>query len=528
MAFNLSSTDYKSLYASDSDALKQWLPLAATVVLICLSVTWFGLVYQKTKHPLANPPHLFQLRLFKQIDFLRNGVEILMQAKKKYAGEPFRMINELGELLVLPPSHVQLMRNEEKLSFSKAILTDFHGHNPGFEPFGLFAHDDRLAQTVIRKQLTRTLNTVTQPLSSETTFAVETIFGNSPDWKDVRIKDSLLDLVARISSRVFLGDALCRNEDWLKITKDYTVDAFKSATKMTIVPYPLRFLLRWFSKDFALVSREYNLAKEIITPVIERRRELKAEARSKGENVPAYNDAIDWVESESQGRPYDPAAFQLLLSFAAIHTTTDLLCQTLLLLSNEPELIAPLRDEIINVLRVEGWKKSALFNMKLLDSAIKEAQRIKPNGLTGMRRLATQTVELSNNITIHKGDRVMVDATSMLDPTIYPEPEKFDIYRFLHLRERADFASKAQLVATSPEHLSFGHGMHACPGRFFAANEVKIALCHLLLKYDWKLSPATASIKPVVHGVSMVVNPENRLMFRRRKEEIDLESLEFN
>jgi len=36
-------------------------------------------------------------------------------------------------------------------------------------------------------------------------------------------------------------------------------------------------------------------------------------------------------------------------------------------------------------------------------------------------------------------------------------------------------------------YIGFGHGMHACPGRFFAGNELKVALAHLLLKYDWKM-----------------------------------------
>lgn len=45
------------------------------------------------------------------------------------------------------------------------------------------------------------------------------------------------------------------------------------------------------------------------------------------------------------------------------------------------------------------------------------------------------------------------------------------------------------LVTTSPDHLALGHGEHACPGRFFAAIEIKILLCHLLLKYEWELSP---------------------------------------
>lgn len=47
-----------------------------------------------------------------------------------------------------------------------------------------------------------------------------------------------------------------------------------------------------------------------------------------------------------------------------------------------PDLVDELRQEISTVLRSEGWKKRALFNRKLLDSVVKEAQRLKPMGMS--------------------------------------------------------------------------------------------------------------------------------------------------
>jgi cytochrome P450 len=57
------------------------------------------------------------------------------------------------------------------------------------------------------------------------------------------------------------------------------------------------------------------------------------------------------------------------------------LTQCILELAHHPEIIAPLREEISRVLKTEGWKKSALYNMKLLDSVIKESLRMQtPHG----------------------------------------------------------------------------------------------------------------------------------------------------
>ena len=44
----------------------------------------------------------------------------------------------------------------------------------------------------------------------------------------------------------------------------------------------------------------------------------------------------------------------------------------------------------------------------------------------------------------------------------------------------------AQLVTTSPENMGFDHGAHACPGRLFAPQELKMVLIDLLFSYDFE------------------------------------------
>lgn len=98
-----------------------------------------------------------------------------------------------------------------------------------------------------------------------------------------------------------------------------------------------------------------------------------------------------------------------------------------------------------------------------------------------MQRQATATITLSDGTIIPKGYKLAVE-TKMDDPDLYPNPEKFDLDRFVKLRETN--RSKWHFVTGSPEHTAFGYGKHTCPGRFFASNEIKIILTHLLIKYD--------------------------------------------
>lgn len=198
------------------------------------------------------------------------------------------------------------------------------------------------------------------------------------EWKEVVIADSILQLIARLSTKVFLGDEMCRNEAWLKTSKAYTIAAFRMAFQITAIPSILKPLVPWLSKDAKAVAQHLRDGRAILSPMLDERKKIKAEARKKGEPVPEYNDMFEWFENESQGAAYDPATYQMLLSFAAIHTTSDLLSQTMMRLANEPQSIAAIREEIIQVLSTDGLTKAALANLKLMDSALKEAQRVSP------------------------------------------------------------------------------------------------------------------------------------------------------
>jgi cytochrome P450 monooxygenase-2 len=183
-----------------------------------------------------------------------------------------------------------------------------------------------------------------------------------------------------MSSRVFVGEELCRNTEWLQITENYTVDLFDGLLALHKYPTFLRPLLARILPEVRKVQGLYVEARDVIVPVIAKREEGKRAALAAGQPVPVFNDALGWLDQEAKARncEYDVAICQLMLTVVAISTTADLLQSVLIDLIKHPEAIQPLRDEIVHILRAEGWKKSSIYNMKLLDSVIKETQRVKP------------------------------------------------------------------------------------------------------------------------------------------------------
>lgn len=142
-----------------------------------------------------------------------------------------------------------------------------------------------------------------------------------------------------------------------------------------------------------------------------------------------------------------------------------------------------------------------------------------------MIRVATADVALPDGSVLHKGERATVSTSGMIDPTTFEDPETFNPYRFAHMRDQEGKQNQAHLVSTGASHLGFGHGKHACPGRFFASNELKVMLCHIILKYDFKL-PEGYTPKSRSAGSLRQSDPDSRMLFIAREPEIDLDALQ--
>lgn len=90
--------------------------------------------------------------------------------------------------------------------------------------------------------------------------------------------------------------------------------------------------------------------------------------------------ALDWFEdvAVSLGQPYDPTVAQLTFAVAAMHSTTDHLCQILIDLRDKPDVVAAMRRELVDVVSKEGWNQTSLLQLRLMESIMKESQRLKP------------------------------------------------------------------------------------------------------------------------------------------------------
>ncbi len=104
------------------------------------------------------------------------------------------------------------------------------------------------------------------------------------------------------------------------------------------------------------------------------------------------------------------------------------------------------------------------------------------------------------------------------DSQFWPESDKFDGFRHYKMRRGGTTTDHArnQFVTTNEQNLAFGYGRHACPGRFFATNEIKMIVAKMILDYDIKLPHGqTEMYEQIEIGPNSFPDPTKTLLFKK-------------
>ncbi|KAM0289470.1 hypothetical protein ACHAO9_006123 [Fusarium lateritium] len=369
----------------------------------------------------------------------------------------------------------------------------------------------------IRQELTRDLSNIILDFEDEMDYVTQH-WPKSSDWTTVPLYEMMVRAVALLSSRSFIGLPLSREEAWLQASIGYTVDCVSIRDQLHAWNPILQPIIGPFLPSVRSVRKYLRLASDWMTPLIKQTLEqekyhltLRSD-KSESSSSETRGTFISWLLRhlpEGLKTPERVGVDQMLVSFAAIHTTTAALTKVIWELAKRPEYINPLRAEIEHFIRTPhlgdrnedlGISKQVLYKLYRLDSFIKEVQRWCPSTFVTPSRRVMKPITLSNGIKLPKGASIAWPAhaihMSLKTPAFSPEcnsksgnppPTVFEGFRYANLRAIEGQETRHQAVATGFDYLVFNHGKHACPGRFFAIYEIKIILIKLLMNYDFRL-----------------------------------------
>ncbi|XP_069678491.1 uncharacterized protein [Periplaneta americana] len=196
------------------------------------------------------------------------------------------------------------------------------------------------------------------------------------------------------------------------------------------------------------------------------------------------------VISENASKPKwdadDLTAQAVIFFFAGFDTASTLLCFASHLLATHPDVQSRLQKEIDETLENDGGKLTyeAVHSMKYLDMVISEALRLYPPAVATDRKcIKTYTIQSDPPCIIQPGQGLWIPVYALHhDPKYFPNPQKFDPERFSD--ENKDSIKPCT-------YLPFGSGPRSCIGNRFALMESKIALVHLLTRFNLKVVSKT-------------------------------------
>ena len=103
------------------------------------------------------------------------------------------------------------------------------------------------------------------------------------------------------------------------------------------------------------------------------------------------------------------------------------------------------------------------------------------------------------------------------DPDFVEDPETFDGFRWYKksLEAEGHATHNANWTTTSSNNLIFGHGKHACPGRFFAGEVLKTLLTFIILQYDFKYPEGQSRPDSIKRGEFSPPDITQKLLFKK-------------
>ncbi len=412
---------------------------------------------------------------------------------------------------------------------------------------------------MVKRDMNATLEKLMVALEDELKVAFDARFGADPvNWTEITLYGTMKKIVAQASSRFTVGLPTCkrpisfsgfrltfigRDEEYLENNIAFPDTFVITAALVGALPPILRPALGPLLS--IPLHRVIRKIKGSFRPLFEQRlQSLQA---------PKSQDSSDHLQMmlrfAQSDRPnelnIDDITMRLAMAnFGSFHQTSIMatnLIFNVLESDKEYNTISLLREEADRCLAANGgvWTKAAAAQMIRADSVARETMRINAFGNRSLlRKVMVDNLSTDDGILLPKGALVSVLAhPAQCDEGVFEDPMKFDPFRFSRIREKATSGTvtpssdnedaksgvkdgSLALVSTGATHLIFGHGRHACPGRFLLDFELKMILQCLFAKYDVELLPEYEGKRPECSWVAEATMPPSKGKIRVRRRDL--------
>ena len=482
-------------------ALNLWLIIKIPFLLLGLGILFaiykFGiLTYFQRKRLMAQGIPLVR---FMGLNFIKDMKRLvdnhgdamfpIREAIKKHQ-DAKAMLMQLGPIVT-----VSFLKPEYIKEFNNKVTTDFEMMEPQkiFELvmkngiIGLNGEDWKLHRKILSDSFRFDLfEKNIQVNQSDTTEYLKNL--SSENMQHFFPREEIKRIFSAITGQNFFGENIDKRMIDGKSALTYVFELFDQMSKINQNPLVLLagpgiIKKRLFPSHRIFLDRAERFRNLLLQIIDEKRKQLEAHPELKGKNIieglieaqKQYPDRRGVLDDESIGGEF------MTLLFAGTDTTSSLLTITLYFLTQYPDLVEELRDEM-NKAIPEGKVTSInqLNSLELMNSTLKEVLRLHPPVGFTMKKAARDTNIL--DIQLKKGDMVGLGIQANdSNPKYWENPEKFNAKRFMKGVAPANMEPFA--------FLPFSVGMRNCIGQHFALIQAKLVLSTFMRMYDFKLIP---------------------------------------
>ncbi|GBB87559.1 hypothetical protein RclHR1_01400012 [Rhizophagus clarus] len=306
-------------------------------------------------------------------------------------------------------------------------------------------------------------------------------------------------IIARPIAASLVGEELSEDKELVNTV------AFASSDFIPFISIPpiLNFIYPLLHQKFVvllfkLINNPFKVHREVIkrkiSPVVEKRlNDMKRDKESYVPPIDILQKLLELIIEDDYKADIDVLTDYIITAiFAATHTTSTFLTNAVHQYANHPEIQKELLEEQERLL---GFKTGPYYTTEQmetlvkLDSFFRETLRMTTSIVFFEHKVLNAHYTFSSGHQVPKGRHVTTRLQEVhRDEESHGEnPDEFNFLR--HLGNPASRVEK--------HYLAFSFGKHACPGRYFAANEIKNALHYLILTYNIKNVNEEKAVLPI-------------------------------
>ncbi|RIA80684.1 cytochrome P450 [Glomus cerebriforme] len=488
-----------------------------------LQILGFGLIFvisaillkKKSRAKLNEPPlvsYKFPI-IGHTFDYYKDVQGFLAKCRDEY-GEIFSLYMwGTVQTYVGKTTYSEVYKNHHTFDFNKAMEDIMPMHHFLNRPEGFLNDIDKYA-----REFMSDLDKFAERVQKNLNKSYNEFIG---DGKVIR---SPLKVIQQIISRpiaaTIVGEELCNDNEILDSFANMTADL----VPLLSFPPILNFIYPGLHQKFLIFKFKYFnnpirthrsiILSKIIT-VINKRINDKNRLRNSWKRPDDILQELTerFMIDENTVDIDSVADFIINFIFASVHTTSFIFTQCLYDYVNNPEYHEELLEEATSIYNkykdTPYYTIDKIAEMDKLDNFIKETLRTNINATSMFRKTVSDFTFLSG-YQVPKGRTIQTMTQHIhFDPKSYgPDPKKFNPYRHIN----------SQSTRPERDYVAFGIGKTVCPGRFFAINEIKVAMHFMQLRYKIR-SVSGNRVEPIVFAGFIFPNDEG-LIFEKREDSV--------